>query len=101
MPAAPGGRKGAPVQPEPRNRRGVRLVIGYLVVRADELASRSRMLGELERGCTGAIEVACELGIGTTRLLREVAARAGAGGYLVLSGSAAEFERDLPFAVFV
>src|SRR5262249_43660780 len=101
MPAAPGGRKGAPVPPEPRNRRGVRLVTGHFVGRADELASLERMLGELDRGCPGAIEVAGEPGIGKTRLLREVAARAGARGYLVLSGWASESGRALPFSVFV
>src|SRR5499433_4342469 len=101
MPAAPGGRKGAPVPPEPRNRRGVRLVTGHFVGRAGELGSLERILGELDRGCPGAIEVAGEPGIGKTRLLREVAARAGARGYLVLSGSASEFEHDLPFSVFV
>jgi ATP/maltotriose-dependent transcriptional regulator MalT len=60
-----------------------------------------RILDELDRGCPGAIEVAGEPGIGKTRLLREVAARAGARGHLVLSGAASEFENDLPFSVFV
>jgi len=32
---------------------------------------------------------------------RELAARAGARGHLVLSGAASEFENDLPFSVFV
>ncbi|MGZ3446578.1 MAG: ATP-binding protein, partial [Myxococcaceae bacterium] len=69
--------------------------------RADELASLERILDELDGGCPGAIEVAGEPGIGKTRLLREVAARAGARGHLVLSGAASEFENDLPFSVFV
>ena len=42
-----------------------------------------------------------EPGIGKTRLLRELAARAEPRGHLVLSGSASELERDLPFSVFV
>ena len=42
-----------------------------------------------------------EPGIGKTRLLAELAARADARGQLVLSGSASELERDLPFWVFV
>src|SRR6266542_3288183 len=42
-----------------------------------------------------------EPGIGKTRLLRELAARAEARGHIVLSGSASELERDLPFSVFV
>jgi ATP/maltotriose-dependent transcriptional regulator MalT len=59
------------------------------------------MLDELSRGCPGAVEVAGEPGIGKTRLLRELAARAEARGHLVLSGAASEFENDLPFSVFV
>jgi predicted ATPase len=59
------------------------------------------MLDDLDRGCPGAIELAGEPGIGKTRLLAEVVARAGARGHLVLSGAASEFERDLPFSVFV
>ena len=42
-----------------------------------------------------------EPGIGKTRLLAELAARAEARGQLVLTGSASELERDLPFWVFV
>jgi ATP/maltotriose-dependent transcriptional regulator MalT len=79
----------------------MRLVTGHFVGRADELGSLERILDELDRGCPGAIEVAGEPGIGKTRLLREVAARAGARGHLVLSGAASEFEHDLPFSVFV
>jgi len=80
---------------------GVRLLTGHFVGRADELASLEQILDELDRGCPGAIEVAGEPGIGKTRLLRELAARAGARGHLVLSGAASEFENDLPFSVFV
>jgi DNA-binding NarL/FixJ family response regulator len=71
------------------------------VGRAGELGSLERVLDELDEGCPGAIEVAGEPGIGKTRLLRELAARAGARGHLVLSGAASEFENDLPFSVFV
>ena len=74
---------------------------GHLVGREGELDSLERMLDELGRGRPGAIELAGEPGIGKTRLLRELAARAEARGHLVLSGAAAEFERDLPFSVFV
>src|SRR5262245_35994278 len=72
-----------------------------LVGRADELGSLQRILDELARGHPGAIELAGEPGIGKTRLLGEVAARAEARGHLVLSGSASELEHDLPFSVFV
>jgi len=79
----------------------VTLLTGHFVGRANELASLERILGEVDRGCPGAIEVVGEPGIGKTRLLRELAARAGARGHLVLSGAASEFEQDLPFSVFV
>ncbi|XVV08877.1 ATP-binding protein [Actinoplanes sp. CA-131856] len=48
-----------------------------------------------------AVLVAGEPGIGKSRLLAEVAARADARGMLVLTGSASEYERDLPFWLFV
>jgi ATP/maltotriose-dependent transcriptional regulator MalT len=67
----------------------------------DELGSFERLLDGLDRGQPGAVEVAGEPGIGKTRLLRELAARSGARGHLVLSGAASEFENDLPFSVFV
>jgi ATP/maltotriose-dependent transcriptional regulator MalT len=79
----------------------VTLLTGHFVGREDELGSLEGILGELDRGCPDAIEVTGEPGIGKTRLLREVAARAGRRGHLVLSGAASEFENDLPFSVFV
>jgi ATP/maltotriose-dependent transcriptional regulator MalT len=100
MPATPGGRK-APVPPERAKQAGATLLTGHFVGRADELSSLERILDELDRGCPGAIELAGEPGIGKTRLLTELAARAGARGHLVLSGAASEFENDLPFSVFV
>src|SRR4249920_4276315 len=101
MPTTPGGLQGSPVPPERAKQEGVTLVTGHFVGRAGELGSLERILGELDRGCPGAIELAGEPGIGKTRLLRELAARAGARGHLVLSGAASEFENDLPFSVFV
>jgi DNA-binding CsgD family transcriptional regulator len=79
----------------------VTLLTGHFVGRADELGSLERILDELDRGCPGTIELVGEPGIGKTRLLRELEARAGARGHLVLSGAASEFENDLPFSVFV
>ena len=67
----------------------------HLVGRADELRSIDEVLAELGRGRPGAVEVAGEPGIGKTRLLRELAARAEASGHLVLAGSASELEREL------
>ena len=53
-------------------------------------------------GCSAARSSSSgEPGIGKTRLLRELARLAEARGHLVLSGSASELERDLPFSVFV
>jgi ATP/maltotriose-dependent transcriptional regulator MalT len=77
------------------------VLFGELVGRTDELDLLERLLDELDRGSPGALEVAGEPGIGKTRLLRELAARAEVRGHLVLSGSASDFERDLPFSVFV
>jgi ATP/maltotriose-dependent transcriptional regulator MalT len=77
------------------------LLAEQLVGRAEELGSLEQVLDELDRGRSGAIELVGEPGIGKTRLLTELAARADARGQLVLSGSASELERDLPFSVFV
>jgi ATP/maltotriose-dependent transcriptional regulator MalT len=72
-----------------------------LVGRAPELDLLEQVLDELDRGPPNAIELVGEPGIGKTRLLTELATRAGLRGYLVLSGSASELERELPFSVFV
>src|SRR5262245_19856350 len=72
-----------------------------LVGRVDELRSIERLLDELDRGSSCALAVVGEPGIGKTRLLRELAARAEARGHLVLSGSASEVGRDVPFSVFI
>ena len=73
----------------------------HLVGRADELGSFDQLLAQLDGGRSAALELVGEPGIGKTRLLAELAARADARGHLVLSGSATELERDLPFWVFV
>src|SRR4029453_16032111 len=73
----------------------------HLVGRAEELSSLDRALAELEQGRSAAILLVGEPGIGKTRLLAELAARADVQGHVVLSGSASELERDLPFSVFV
>jgi ATP/maltotriose-dependent transcriptional regulator MalT len=72
-----------------------------LVGRADELDSLEWLLDELDQGHPGALELAGEPGIGKTRLLKELAARAETRGHLVLSGAASELERGLPFSVFL
>jgi ATP/maltotriose-dependent transcriptional regulator MalT len=72
-----------------------------LVGRADELDLFEQVLDELNGGRPRAIELVGEPGIGKTRLLSELMARAELGGHLVLAGSASELERELPFSVFV
>ena len=72
-----------------------------LVGRPAELDAIDQMLAGLEHGGPAAVALVGEPGIGKTRLLAELAARADARGQLVLSGSASELERDLPFWVFV
>src|SRR4051794_9368943 len=73
----------------------------YTVGRAPELDAVDRLLAEIGAGRSAALELVGEPGIGKTRLLAELAARADARGYLVLSGRAGELELDLPFWVFV
>jgi predicted ATPase len=72
-----------------------------LVGRAAELGSLDGALAELGRQRPCAIELVGEPGIGKTRLLVELGALADERGHTVLSGSASEFERDLPFWVFL
>jgi DNA-binding NarL/FixJ family response regulator len=71
------------------------------VGRVDELGALERLLDVLDAGLPGSVVVYGEPGIGKTRLLTELRARAEQRGHLVLYGSASELERDLPFSVFV
>jgi DNA-binding NarL/FixJ family response regulator len=77
------------------------MLANHLVGRTEELGSLDRVLTELDQGRAAVIELLGEPGIGKTRLLGELAARAEQRGHLVLFGSAAELERNLPFSVFV
>jgi ATP/maltotriose-dependent transcriptional regulator MalT len=72
-----------------------------LVGRETELGRLDQTLDALAGGTAACVTVEGEPGIGKTRLLAELRARADARGHLVLSGAAAEFERDVPFSVFV
>jgi len=72
-----------------------------LVGRLEEVASLERALASLADGAGAVVAVSGEPGIGKTRLLSELLRRAEARGYLVLSGRAAQLERDLPFGVVV
>ena len=74
---------------------------GTLVGRESELGHLEQTLDALDQGSAACLTVEGEPGIGKTRLLAELRARADARGHLVLAGAAAEFEQDLPFSVFV
>ena len=73
---------------------------GPMVGRDAELAELDGMLGALAGGASGCVAVEGEPGIGKTSLLAGLRRRAEERGCLVLSGVAAEFERDLPFSVW-
>jgi ATP/maltotriose-dependent transcriptional regulator MalT len=73
----------------------------HLVGRAEELGSIDNLLAQIDGGESAALELLGEPGIGKTRVLAELAVRADARGHIVLSGCAADLERDLPFWVFV
>jgi hypothetical protein len=71
------------------------------VGRGWELGCASEALDAIEGGSARGLAVVGEPGIGKTRLLTEVTALAERRDQIVFSGRAAEFERDLPFGVFV
>src|SRR4051794_31351262 len=71
------------------------MLADHLIGRTDELSSLAQVLTELDQRRAAAVEFVGEPGIGKTRLLGELAARAEQRGHLVLSGSAAELERHL------
>jgi ATP/maltotriose-dependent transcriptional regulator MalT len=72
-----------------------------LVGREDELARLLAELGELEDGTPTVLALVGEAGIGKSRLMAELGARADEERRLLFSGRAAEFEQELPFGVFV
>ncbi|MBV9383049.1 MAG: helix-turn-helix domain-containing protein [Streptosporangiaceae bacterium] len=72
-----------------------------LVGRASEMRALRWALDELAAGRGAVLELTGDPGIGKTRLLLEFAAEAERRGFGVLKGNATEFERDLPFQVFV
>ena len=76
-------------------------VADHLVGRAAESEAIDRALTDLRDGPPSPLLIQGEPGIGKTRLLAELAQRADARGCTVLTGSASELERDLPFWVFV
>ena len=73
----------------------------HFVGREPELSLLEAALDELEGRRGQAVEVVGAAGIGKTRLLAELAARADTRGHIVLRGAGADLQRDLPFWVFV
>jgi ATP/maltotriose-dependent transcriptional regulator MalT len=82
-------------------RRTMAQLAERFVGRAEELGSLTDLVAQLGGGRASAIDFVGDPGIGKSRLLAELAALADARGHLVLTGSASEVERDVPFAVFV
>jgi DNA-binding CsgD family transcriptional regulator len=72
-----------------------------LIGRRRELGIVDRLLDQLAAASGGVLYLVGEPGIGKTVLIAETIDRAGARGFKTLSGRAAQFERDLPFGVFV
>ena len=75
--------------------------VGATVGRGRELAEIETALDGLEEGAYACLAVDGEPGIGKTRLLAELRARADERGFLILVGAATEFERELPFSVWI
>jgi DNA-binding CsgD family transcriptional regulator len=71
------------------------------VGRDAELEQLDALLDALAEEGSMCVAVEGEPGIGKTRLLVELRRRTEDRGWLVLSGSATEFERDVPFSVWV
>ncbi len=76
-------------------------MISRFVGREGELDRLSGALAHAHEGQAWFSALEGDPGMGKTRLLRELAARASDQGCLVLHGRAAEFERELPFGLFV
>jgi ATP/maltotriose-dependent transcriptional regulator MalT len=72
-----------------------------LVGRLHEVAELDRAVNRVVSGAPYVVEIVGESGIGKSRLLAELGRRAAKRGFLVLDGRAAEFERDVPFGLFV
>ncbi|HEX6725667.1 MAG TPA: BREX system ATP-binding domain-containing protein [Gaiella sp.] len=74
---------------------------GRTVGRDPELEQLNAALEGLAEGAAACITVEGEPGIGKTHLLTVFRRRAEEAGCLALAGSATEFERELPFGVWV
>src|SRR3954452_4216548 len=83
-----------------RTAYGAKRMPASFVGRKAELAAIDGLLEELHTGRGGAVAFVGEPGIGKTRLLGELIARADMRGHLALNGTASDLERDVPFSVF-
>jgi len=72
-----------------------------LLGREKELAAAGAAIAAVGEGAPRSLAVMGEAGIGKSALLLAVQERAGGAGLLVLSGRAAEHERDVPFGLVV
>jgi predicted ATPase len=72
-----------------------------LVGRNAELGVLDAALETVSGGAPAAVEIVGPAGIGKTRLLAELGARADVRGAITVTGAGAEYEQDLPFWVFV
>jgi DNA-binding CsgD family transcriptional regulator len=72
-----------------------------IVGRDAELERLVLALEDVERGASPILAVTGQPGIGKSCVLSDLAGRARRRGHLVLTGRAAELERDLPFGLFV
>ena len=72
-----------------------------MIGRERELARLRQALDELQAGTPAIVAVAGDPGIGKSRLLLALREGATSRNALVLSGRAAEFERDLPYGALV
>jgi DNA-binding CsgD family transcriptional regulator len=72
-----------------------------LVGRPAQVRSLTWALDEVAAGRGLTVALTGDPGIGKTRLLTEITGQAAGRGVAVLSGNATEFERDLPFQVFI
>jgi DNA-binding CsgD family transcriptional regulator len=68
-----------------------------LVGRAAELEQMEKLLGDAEAGQPVVLLISGDAGVGKTRLLTELAARAAARGFTVLSGRCAELADSVPY----
>src|SRR4051794_39451955 len=72
-----------------------------VVGRQGELTLLDELLEGLGTTPAAVVQVVGEPGIGKSRLVQELLQRARAHGQIALSGRASEFERDVPFAVWL